>query len=118
MTIYQRLKDLREDKDLSQAEVGKILGLSQSDYSKYERGKIMMGIDKYIILAKYYNISLDYLTGIINYPIPLNHNEGTSTIKTNDCYCTVTVPGEAKIKKKLTLKQAELLKKYLEILTK
>ncbi len=75
MNYYQRIRDLREDKDLNQAEVANILGISQSDYSKYELGKHMMGIDKYIILAKYYNVSLDYLTGLIQTPERLDRFE-------------------------------------------
>lgn len=72
MNYYQRLRDTREDRDLTQADIAKVLEITQSDYSKYERGVHMMGIDKYIILANYYNISLDYLTGQIDEPKPLH----------------------------------------------
>ena len=72
MNFYQRIRDLREDRDLNQETIAKILNISQSDYSKYELGKHMMGIDKYIILAKYYNVSIDYLAGIIDVPEKLN----------------------------------------------
>ena len=75
MTAWQRLKDVREDRDLSQKEIAEILKIRQSDYSKYELGKHMMGIDKYIILARYYNISLDYLTGLIGTPERLDRFE-------------------------------------------
>ena len=75
MNYYQRIRDLREDKDLNQLDIANILGISQSDYSKYELGKHMMGIDKYIILAKYYNVSLDYLTGLIQTPERLDRFE-------------------------------------------
>lgn len=71
MKNYQRLRDVREDADKTQEEIAKILGIRQSDYGKYERGDNKMGIDKYIILAKYYNISIDYLVGIIPTPKPL-----------------------------------------------
>ena len=64
MTYYQRLKDLREDHDLKQEDVAKVLGIQQTQYSRYERGAQMMGIDKYIILAKFYNVSLDFIVGI------------------------------------------------------
>ena len=67
-----RLKDLREDLELTQADIGKILNITQSEYGKYERGLHMMGIDKYIKLAKYYNTSIDYLVGLIPTPKPLN----------------------------------------------
>lgn len=66
MNYYQRLRDMREDRDLSQKEVADYLGIRQSDYSKYELGKHMMGIDKYIKLAKFYNVSIDYLAGVVD----------------------------------------------------
>jgi transcriptional regulator with XRE-family HTH domain len=68
ITHYQRLKDLREDHDLSQEDIAKVLQTTQEQVSKYETGRQMMGIDKYIKLAKYYNVSLDYLTGLIDTP--------------------------------------------------
>ena len=68
MNYYQRIRDLREDKDLNQKQIAEILGIKQSDYSKYELGKHMMGIDKYITLAEYYNVSLDYICGLIDTP--------------------------------------------------
>lgn len=67
-----RLKDMREDRDLSQKEIADILGILQSDYSKYELGKHSMGIDKYIILARYYNVSLDFLVGLRDIPDKLD----------------------------------------------
>ena len=66
MNYYQRLRDMREDRDLSQKEVADYLGIRQADYSKYELGKHMMGIDKYIKLAKFYNVSIDYLAGVVD----------------------------------------------------
>jgi len=71
MNYYQRLRDVREDRDLTQTEIAQILNIKQSDYSKYELGKHMMGIDKYVTLAKYYNVSLDYLAGIVDEPRPI-----------------------------------------------
>lgn len=68
MNYYQRLKDIREDNDLSQTQVARILNIQQTQYSRYERGAVQMSIDKYITLAKYYNVSLDYITGIIDEP--------------------------------------------------
>ena len=75
MDMYQRMKDLREDRDLSQEDIAKVLQTTQEQISKYETGRQMMGIDKYMKLAKYYNISLDYLTGLINTPKKLYWNE-------------------------------------------
>ena len=74
MNYYQRIKDLREDRDLKQMDIAKFLGMDQSNYAKYENGKVMMGIDKYIKLAKFYDVSLDYLTGIIDFPERLNRH--------------------------------------------
>lgn len=59
-----RLKDLREDHDLKQEDVAKILNISQTNYSKYELGKINIPIDSLIILADFYNTSIDYLIGL------------------------------------------------------
>ena len=71
MNYYQRLRDIREDRDKKQIEIADYLVIKQTQYSRYERGVQMMGIDKYIKLAKYYNISLDYLAGLIDEPRPL-----------------------------------------------
>ena len=72
MNYYQRLRDVREDMDKSQAEIAEILGIQQTQYSRYERGIQKMGIDKYIILARYYNVSLDYRCGLADHPRRLN----------------------------------------------
>lgn len=68
MNFYQRLRDVREDNNLKQEEVAKLLRINQTQYSRYELGKNMMGIDKYIVLAKFYNVSIDYLAGIVDEP--------------------------------------------------
>ena len=72
MNIYQRLKDIREDNDLKQEDIAKLLSTTRQQVGKWENGIQMMGIDKYIILAKYYNISLDYLVGLTDEPKKLN----------------------------------------------
>ena len=71
MNYYQRLRDLREDHDLTQIDIAQMLFTSQAAYSRYELGRQMMGIDKYIILAKFYNVSIDYLAGVIDEVKPL-----------------------------------------------
>ena len=68
MEYYERLKDVREDHDLTQADVAEILKTARQQVSKWETGTQMMGVDKYIILAKYYNVSVDYLLGLIDNP--------------------------------------------------
>ncbi|MBQ8719404.1 MAG: helix-turn-helix transcriptional regulator [Clostridia bacterium] len=68
MNSYQRLRDLREDADKSQEEIAKIIGTSQSYYAQYENGKRAIPLVRMIALARYYNVSLDYLTGLIDTP--------------------------------------------------
>ena len=68
MNYYSRLKDLREDHDLTQTDIANLLKTTRQQVSKWENGTQMMGVDKYIILAKYYNVSVDYLLGLIDAP--------------------------------------------------
>ena len=63
-----RIRDLREDKGLSQQEVAKILKTTQQQYSKIEMGKSDISGEKLILLAKFYNVSVDYLLGLIDTP--------------------------------------------------
>ena len=63
-----RLKDLREDRDLKQEDIAKILNISRQYYSRYELGQLDLPIRHYIKLAQFYGISIDYLTGIIETP--------------------------------------------------
>ncbi len=72
MDRYQRLRDMREDHDLTQEDIARVLQTTRTQISKYELGKQMMGVDKYIKLAKFYNVSLDYLTGLIDTPRKLH----------------------------------------------
>ena len=62
--IMLRLKDLREDHDLKQEEIAKILNISQTNYSKYELEKVNIPISALIVLADFYNTSIDYLIGL------------------------------------------------------
>ena len=68
MYHYERMKDLREDHDLTQSDIAELLGTTRQQISKWEIGAQMMGVDKYIKLAKYYNVSVDYLLGLIDTP--------------------------------------------------
>lgn len=63
---FKRLKDLREDHDYKQKDIANLLDISQQYYSQYELGKYTMPIELLIKLAKYYNVSLDYLVGLTN----------------------------------------------------
>lgn len=61
--MYKRLRDLREDMDMNQTEVAKMLGMSQTGYSKYETGENDIPTTILIKLARFYNTSIDYLLG-------------------------------------------------------
>jgi len=63
-----RIRDLREDRDLSQAEVAKVLKTTQQQYSKIEMGKSDISGEKLKLLAKFYNVSVDYILGLIKEP--------------------------------------------------
>ena len=68
MSTYKRLKDLREDAEKSQEEIARVIGTSQSYYAQYENGKRSVPLERMIVLAKYYNVSLDYLAGLTDTP--------------------------------------------------
>jgi len=63
---YQRIRDLREDRDLNQTQVAKMLGMSQTGYSKYETGENDIPTAVLIKLARFYKTSVDYLLGETN----------------------------------------------------
>ncbi len=64
---YPRLRDLREDRDLTQQQVADFLGMKQSQYSRYERGLRDIPTDVLIRLARFYNTTTDYILGITNH---------------------------------------------------
>lgn len=64
--MYQRLKDLREDKDLKQSDVAKIIGITQQQYSNYEKGISELKADILIKLCLFYDTSADYILGLTN----------------------------------------------------
>lgn len=66
MHIYPRFKDLREDKDLRQEDIAKILDTTQTQYSRWERGAQEMPMHNAIKLANFYKVSLDYIAGRTN----------------------------------------------------
>ena len=72
MKYYQRLRDLREDADKTQAEIAAILGTVREQYAKYESGKQELPMHHFITLARFYNVSLDYLAGEIDTPRKLH----------------------------------------------
>ena len=67
---YNRIRELREDHDLRQVDVAKMLGMSQTGYSKYETGENDVPTAILIALASYYHVSTDYILGLTNNPVP------------------------------------------------
>ena len=68
MPLYQRIRNLREDKDLTQTDMGKILSCSQRVYSNYERGDIDIPTITLIEIATFHDVSVDYLLNRTNNP--------------------------------------------------
>ena len=66
MFMYRRIRDLREDHDLTQTDLAKILNCSQRSYSYYESGGHDIPTQTLIALADYYDVSVDYLLGRTN----------------------------------------------------
>ncbi len=70
---YKRIKDLREDRDKTQAQVATDIGLYTTTYQRYERGERELPFYLAIALAEYYNVSLDYLAELIPTPKQLKN---------------------------------------------
>ena len=70
MIMYLRIRDLREDSDLTQQEIAEYLLCDQSLYSKYERGERALPLEFAVKLAQYYKVSVDYLVGLTNVKSP------------------------------------------------
>lgn len=64
--MYERIRNLREDKDLTQKQIGQLLNMSQTGYNQYEIGKNDIPTKILIKLANFYNTSVDYLLGLTN----------------------------------------------------
>lgn len=72
-----RLRDLREDSDIKQREIAEFLHIKQNTYSQYENGERQPPISALIELARYYNVSVDYILGLteVKNPYPRSHNQ-------------------------------------------
>ena len=68
MNYRERIKNVREDRDLTQTQVGKILNKSQQGYNHIETGRAELKIDDLVLLCKYYDLSADYLIGLTDSP--------------------------------------------------
>ena len=69
MNYRERIKSTREDRDLTQAQLGIVLNKPQQGYNHIEAGRAELKIDDLIRLCKYYNLSADYLIGLIDEPL-------------------------------------------------
>ena len=68
--LYRRIRDLREDHDLTQTQMGRILSCSQRVYSNYERGELDIPTEILRKLARYYGVTTDYLLELSDIPWP------------------------------------------------
>lgn len=68
MYFYQRLRDLRNDAEKTQEDIANLLKISRQHYSLYEKGERELPMHHFITLAKYYDVSIDYLAGLITSP--------------------------------------------------
>lgn len=66
MKYNERIREIREDNFLTQQKVADLLHIGQRTYADYESGKTRIPVDSLIILAKHYNVSLDYISGASN----------------------------------------------------
>lgn len=66
IVIYTRLRDLREDNDISQEKCAKIGFISKNSYIRYENGERIPPLDVIVTYAKFYNVSIDYIAGLTN----------------------------------------------------
>lgn len=73
--MNNRLRDLREDRDLTQMQMAKILNMSQTGYSKYETGENDIPTDVLVQLAIYFGTSVDYILGITDIIKPYNRKK-------------------------------------------
>lgn len=66
MNYQQRIRSLREDNDYTQSYIANLLNVGQRTYADYELGKTRIPVDSLITLAKFYNVDMNYITGISN----------------------------------------------------
>ncbi len=77
INMYLRIRDLREDSDLTQKKIVELLNTNQSNYSKTERGVKALSLEEAIKLAQFYKTSVDYLVGLTDErtPYPKSHRK-------------------------------------------
>lgn len=70
MDYTERIRSLREDSDLNQSKVAQIINVAQTTYSDYEKGKVRIPIECLIKLAKFYNVDMNYISGVSKWKNP------------------------------------------------
>ena len=77
ITMYLRIRDLREDADMTQKDIAEYLHGNQSNYSKTERGLRPLSLEDAVLLARLYKTSVDYLIGLtdVKKPYPKSHRK-------------------------------------------
>ena len=73
MSYAERIRALREDSDKTQAEIAKLLKIGQRTYCDYEQGKTRIPVDSLILLAKLYDVSMDYICDVSDLRTPFPH---------------------------------------------
>ena len=68
MDYRERIRNVREDRDLTQAEIGKLLNKSQQGYNHIEAGRAELKIEDLVTLCRFYDLSADYLIGLVDKP--------------------------------------------------
>lgn len=107
MAYYKRIRELREDNDKTQREVAEYLGTPYQYYSVYEKGGSEISFERAIALAKYYNVSLDYIAELTDVKINSTVNRQPDNIQT----LLDTI-------KKMTPKEKEQTSAFLSLLIK
>lgn len=69
MDYRQRIRDIREDHDYTQAQIGNLINKSQQGYNHIEMGRAELKIEDLVQLCRFYNLSADYLIGLIDTPL-------------------------------------------------
>lgn len=69
MDYRERLRNIREDRELTQAEIGRLLNKSQQGYNHIESGRAELKIDDLVTLCRFYDLSADYVIGLVNKPV-------------------------------------------------
>lgn len=109
MAYYRRIRELREDNDKTQREVAEYLGTPYQYYAVYEKGTSEISFERAILLAKYYNVSLDYIAGLTNNKRGLASSDLTDQQQALLSLAENMTDSEKK-------QTAELLKKIIEIM--